>query len=315
MKSFEELYEEFKSDKEILQASKEVVKERKRGNRITLVTCLIVDLIIIMLYIFLNIGITRYTILLYLIPIIFANLIIMIIITIAFSKKQRAFKPIFKEKIIKTMISNFFDSLEYFPNKGMIREIYREGKYESYDNYYSDDYIEARIDDKYYIDMAEVHTEREETYTDSDGDTHTRTYTIFHGLFAKIKIDKSINSNLRITPNSNFSARKDKLEMDSSEFEKKFDVFASNKIIGMQLLTSDIMEEILEFKNKSKDIFDIFINENNIYLRFHCGSMFEVTSLKKGELDRKTLERYYNILKFVYDMANKFIKIINESDI
>ncbi len=82
-------------------------------------------------------------------------------------------------------------------------------------------------------------------------------------------MEKSINSNLRIA--YNYSGYKNKLEMDSSEFEKKFDVFASDKIIGMQILTADIMEEILQFKNKIKEDFDIFINNNVIYLRFHCG--------------------------------------------
>ena len=194
--------------------------------------------------------------------------------------------------------------------------IYNEPKYVgSYNRYSSDDYIEAKIDNKYLIDMAEVCTEREEEHRDSDGTTHTTTYTVFHGLFAKIVIDKSINTDLRITRGSKFSAYKDRLEMDSSEFEKNFNVYTSNKIIGMQLLTADIMEDILEFKNKTKKEFDIFVDQNIVYLRFHCGSMFEVNKIKKGKFDEKSLREYYDILEFVYKLTTKIIKIIDETEI
>ena len=213
------------------------------------------------------------------------------------------------------MINNFFTDLEYSPNKKMPSHIYQEARYERYDNYYSDDYMKAKINEKYIIDMAEVHTEREETRTDSDGDTYTSRETIFHGIFAKIIINKSINSNLRIT--YNYSGYKNRLEMDSSEFEKNFDVFASNKIIGMQLLTADIMEEILEFKNKIKkrEFFDIYIYENNIYLRFNCGPVFEATLGKKGFLNEEKIREYYDILKFIYELSNKIIKIVNDVEI
>ena len=40
--------------------------------------------------------------------------------------------------------------------------------------------------------------------------------------------------------------------MDSQEFEKSFDVTASDKIKAMQLLTSDVMADLIDFKNNSK---------------------------------------------------------------
>ena len=103
--------------------------------------------------------------------------------------------------------------------------------------------------------------------------------------------------------------------MDSSEFEKYFNVYASDKIIGMQILTADIMEDILEFKNLTKQHFDIFINNNNIYLRFHCGSMFEIRTLKSGPIDEQNLKKYYDILNFADNLSRKIIKIINETEL
>lgn len=83
----------------------------------------------------------------------------------------------------------------------------------------------------------------------------------------------------------------------------------------MQLLTADIMETLLDFKNNTKINYDIYINNNNIYIRFHCGEIFEVRSMKKGHYDETTLRKYYDILKFTHDLSNKIINTINETQI
>ena len=314
MKEFEELYKEFEKNSDVLDAEKEVMKERKKSKRISFLLCVIIDIIIVEI---LNkrIGFSNFTFVYYIISIYIIDVLIFFIMAFIFTKKEKNYKPLFKEQIIKKMLNNFFTDLEYYPNRRLSALIYLEGNYEMYDDYYSEDYIEAKIDEKYNVNMAEVHTEKEETYVDSDGNSHTSRETVFHGIFAKIVIDKSINSNLRITYNN--SGYKNKLEMDSSEFEKNFDVFSSNKIIGMQLLTADVMEEILEFKekNKKKGFFDIYIKENIIFLRFNCNSVFEPVLSKNENKKEEGLKNYYDILKFIYEISNKIIKTIHDTEI
>ena len=189
MKSFEELFNEFNNDEEINEIGQEVVNEVKKRKKITLLICLPISALII--YLIYKYQISVFTkgihskmilfpiVMGMVIPTIMVNVIVMVITTSIFSKKQRKFLPVFKEKVIKKMIGNFLDDMEYFPNKKMPSSIYKEGKYESYDNYYSDDYIEAKIDGKYLIDLAEVKTEDERTTTDSDGHTTTERITLF----------------------------------------------------------------------------------------------------------------------------------------
>lgn len=83
----------------------------------------------------------------------------------------------------------------------------------------------------------------------------------------------------------------------------------------MQLLTADIMEILIDFQNKNNIKYDIIINNNIIYLRFHCGNMFEAQSIKKGIFEEESLRKYYNILKFTYELSNKIIEVINETEI
>mgnify|MGYP003294421537 CR=1 FL=1 len=49
-----------------------------------------------------------------------------------------------------------------------------------------------------------------------------------------------------------------KIEGAKQAFEKYFNVYATNKIIGMQLLTADVMEELIDFINNKNFFFFVF---------------------------------------------------------
>lgn len=83
----------------------------------------------------------------------------------------------------------------------------------------------------------------------------------------------------------------------------------------MQLLTADIMQELIDFRNENNIEYDITVINNNIYLRFHCGEMFEVTSLKKGIIEEKAFNKYFNITKFTYNLSKKLINVIEQTEI
>lgn len=195
MKSFEELYNEFNNDEEINKIGQEVVEEVNKRKKVTAILCIIFSAILI--YVLYKYQLSTFTknihsnmaffpaVMMIVIPTMMLNVIILVITTSIYSKKQRQFLPIFKEKVIKKMIDSFLDNMEYFPDKQMPQTIYKEGEYEDYDNYYSDDYIEAKIDGKYLIELAEVTTEEEREERDSDGNTRTVTHTLFSRIVCK----------------------------------------------------------------------------------------------------------------------------------
>lgn len=223
-KSFEELIEKLQNNNldQINKAWKEAKNEKNKANKISITTCIIADVIV--LYFILNsiknfyatINISIINILVFLIIFIIIDVVIFVFISMIFNKKQSNYKQLFKEVIIKELINNFYNNSAYLPTSKMPSTVYDEAKYKEYYNIYnSEDYIEAKIDNKYQINMAEVKTQEEESRTDSDGNTHTTTITKFHGIFSKIVIDKSINSELRIERNNTHLWNKKKLEMDS----------------------------------------------------------------------------------------------------
>lgn len=314
MKKFEDLYNEISVNNELKESWEQAKEEERKVKTVTIPVYIIIT-IILLIVIKKFIGFNIMAILFAGFIIIFVNLMVFMISQL-FRKQTRRYNNVFKKVVIEKLIENFYDNIEYFPNKEMPERIYEEAEYnEDYDEYYSDDYIEAKINKEYDIEMAEVGTVRIETTEDSEGNKKTRTIPIFGGLFAKIVIDKSINSKLEIKQDGSHRFSKDRLEMDSSEFEKYFDVSATNNIIGMQLLTADVMEELIDFENKTNIKYDIVINNNNIYLRFHCGPMFEPEALKKGIIDKKDIQKYFYMLNFTYNLSDKIIKLIKETEI
>ena len=317
MKTFDEIYEELQSsgNSELNNAWQEAKKESEKAKKITIRICSIIDIsAIAIILILLGKGLGAVILFPAIVPILIANLFVVIIVNIIFSKNRNGYNAKYKQIAINKLINNFYDNVEYFPQKPMPEYIYENLNYEYYNIYSSEDYLEAQINNEYSIQMGEVLTQEEETYTDSEGKTETRTITKFHGLFAKIVMNKSIIDELKIMKNGTMFL-KDRLKMDSSEFEKYFDVKASDKIVGMRLLTADVMEELVQFENKTNMKFDIIIKQNELYLRFHSGEMFEAGNIKNGALDKNLIQKYFYMLNFTYNLSNKIINIVKDIQI
>ena len=239
---------------------------------------------------------------------------VMMILIIGMSLNKRKYTPLFKEKAIKPFIKNLDENLEYYPMKGISSVIYRQGEFERYDNYASEDLIQGTLDGKYKVQMGEVHTEEEST--DSEGNTTTS--TIFHGIFGNVDCAKNIGTTLKIRSDKGVFGRlfkgKTRIEMDSQEFEKYFDVYGDNKIITMQILTADVMNTMIEFIESSKIPYELTINQNQIYIRFHTGGVFE-PKLFKNSLDYDMLKKYYDIIDFVFKVTREINEVIEKTDI
>lgn len=314
-KEFNEFFEDINIDKltNIWNLAKaEKVKRRK----VYLTVIGIVDIVLLIAY-FLCIGIhiDMFSIMPMVTLLIFIDVFCYLIIFFVIgNNRNNEYNSLFKTEIVEKLLKNAFSDVDYIPIKEMPREIYKEGEYDGYYNrYYSDDYADVYIDDQYPMKMAEILTQRVETHRDSKGRTHTRTTTIFSGIFAKINMKKSINCQIRIKEDGGFYNRN--INMDSTQFEKYFDVDCSDKVITMQLLTHDIMDMLINFRKILGAPFDILIINNVMYIRLHVGKVFESVINKYFAVDVGTVKRYYNIIDFLDTIAKELIKNIENTEI
>lgn len=311
MKSFNEVYE---------QVHKESFEEleilRKKAKRKLFRSLLIIGIVIVFVVFFFKKANSDYfmsgrqTIFLFY----FSAVIVMISIIVITAISKTKYTPTFKEKVIGPFIKNIDKNLQYKPNEGISSVIYRMGEFEGYDNYYTEDLIIGKLDEKYSFQMAEVRTEEEST--DSDGDTHT--YTVFHGLFGNVECAKNIETTFKVRSDKGVLGKmfkgKTKVEMDSQEFEKYFDVYGDNKIIVMQILTSEVMSTMIDFIQQSKIKYELTINKDQMYIRFHTGGVFE-PSLFKNSLDYSMLKKYYDIIDFVFKVTREINSVIEKVEI
>lgn len=305
MKNFNEIYEAIcKGDTaNIEEEHKKYLKMQKR-------TALMIVCIFIL---FLSVPILPILNLAQFIPLSIIGIIALIII-VTITCQKNAYTKIYKENIILPLIQNYDSNLKYDPNRSIQRTTYNAAEFESYDNFYSNDYIYGNLDGIIPIELGDVHTEVE--HTDSDGNT---TYsTVFRGLFSSIQLPQNLEATIKIHSDKGKFGRlfsgKDRVEMDSQEFEKHFDVFSNNKILAMRILTSDIMNYMISFKAENKVRFEITIKNNLIYVRIHCDDMFEPTS-KKSAFDFDTLHKYYKFLNFICEINKKIYTTISNKDL
>lgn len=234
------------------------------------------------------------------------------------NSKVVKYKNDFKTKVIKALLDSFGENLSYYPNQGINSSSYLDAEFEKYDKYSSEDLIQGILKNNCNFSMAEIST----VYTTKDSNDNEITQELFCGILSKVETPKPFNACLYLRKDikdKNLISRafniklpfdKLRVKLDSQEFEKIFDVYCSDKIIAMQLLTADIMELLVEFEKEMNMEYELTLKNNLIYIRFMSGEMFETANIMKYSLDKATLYKYYRMLDFTISLTNKLIKLI-----
>ena len=232
------------------------------------------------------------------------------------------YKDNFKTKVVKALLDSFEENISYFPYHGISSSSYIDAEFEMFDRYRSEDLMQGVLKNNCNFSMSEILTEYETT--DEDGNSYY--HTLFCGMMSKVETPKPFNACLYLRKdrkdknilNRAFKAKlpfdKLRVELDSQEFEKMFDVYCSDKIIAMQLLTADIMQLLIEFQEEMNMEYEITIKNNLIYIRFMSGEMFETANVMKFSLDKSTLYKYYRMLNFIFTLTDELIKLIKDTE-
>ena len=236
-----------------------------------------------------------------------------IIITTAInSKDTKRFIEIYKKIVILDSLEKVFKNITYLPNEEMdYYKIANTNMMYMGDYYHSNDYIKGEYKN---INFELADVEIEDEYTDSDGDTHR--ITIFQGQWFIFDFNKSFKSDIQVCEktfgnakrkNKKYESKFKKVELESLEFNKKFNVYAKEEIEAYYILTPNMMERILNVNEKIKgDLLFCFI-----YNKLHIGlynnrDLFEPNIHKKINLERDTLKTMeeLNIITNFIDLMN-----------
>lgn len=247
------------------------------------------------------------------------SVIIGLIINIGPSKK---YKKAYKEYFVKKSLENIFTDLKYLPAQGISRSVIANtGMMDMGDVYSSNDYIEGKYKNINFI-QSDVHIEEEHTTTDSDGNTHTYYVTIFMGRWMIFDFNKEFKANVQVCEkgfgNNRFysKVKYEKIKMESTDFNKKFMVYAQNAHDAFYILTPSLMEKIqkLEERNKGKILLCFINNQLHVGLydekdSFEPSSCFkkidEAKELLKTSTDIEQITMFVDELNLDNDLFKK----------
>lgn len=129
--------------------------------------------------------------------------------------------------------------------------------FEPYTEYNSNDYTSGLLEGKTPFQMSDLHT----LYVTRDENGKPTKTTTFKGLFSVSELTQFIPNKIQIRLDKKILGKEmtdvNKINMDSQEFEKYFNVFCNNKLLTMQIITSDLMDYILSFKKANNIKFEI----------------------------------------------------------
>lgn len=230
-------------------------------------------------------------------------------------KIQNKNRNIYETVIIPTLVNGVEENLIYnkkIENKAKnVEKRYLLSGFEEkkYDKFYCEDFVIGQLNNEIPFEMVDIDVKRR---MENQPDEYEEA---FKGIFAVSQVNKDVCEEIKISPDKFkiFDSR-NRMQIDSSLFEEKFDIYSTDRMAVARIFTVDLMEEMIEFYEKYKIDFEITIKKNIVFLRFFTGNMFEYKNLRMMA-NKRQLFLYYNVLKLVIDVTKGISSVINEMEI
>lgn len=182
---------------------------------------------------------------------------------IAFAVIGRGYKAEFKQRIISKVIRFLEPGLEYNPKGCIDKQTFKASAlfHQHIDRYRGEDLVRGTVG-KTQVAFSELHAEYKTTTRNSKGHTQTHWHTIFKGLFFVADFNKHFQGQTVVLPDTaeklfgGFGkmlqswnvARADLIRLEDPEFEQEFVVYGSDQIEARYILSTSLMQRILDFK-------------------------------------------------------------------
>lgn len=297
MKSFEEIYANVCSN------SKDRLKEvKQKNNKFLLMVALIAIILNLCIYIFSE---EKYM----------ATLTISLsacLIIFLIANASKIYRKAYKTCVIDSLVKEYNEKLHFDQAIGIPRMEYKISHFDdNVDDYFSEDRIYGRLRSGEPIQLAEVATYDIKEYTDAEGNKKEERTETFRGMYGVVRLEKNLLSEIKIA--TNFNVKKfnnNRIEVDSAEFEKYYDLFTKDKVTAMRIFTADLIEKYIDIINVSNRPFELKIEDNLVFFRFRCGQMFEPPVFSDG-LSENLIRKYYKMIFYPMEVIEKTVENIN----
>ena len=225
-------------------------------------------------------------------------LLFLIIVFLGIVINNTLYRNKYKEEIIGRFVKKYEPNLRYLPKGRVVtkNDYYMSGFDKHWNELECEDGIQGKLEDGSIFRLSQITViNRLKTYVNGY-EEQTEKQTIFKGTFAVIELSKPINNIIELIGNARRNRfNKDRIEVDSEEFEKEYDLMAEDRIHALRIFTPDIIERLIGVKYRTKADFRVKIVDSRIFIRINNGDIFEPISYE-GKITPKVFMEYYNTL-------------------
>lgn len=283
---------------DVENARKAYLDKKARVQKKAILIAAGIEVVLILIVVLVNVGsfrrvfaafhdFTPILIMPLLIAILFLALIPVIVIAIITSVSTNDelvhYKKAYKGYFVERELAKKFLSIKYSHSAGLDKSILEStGMINTGDRYSSNDLTMGKYKN---VNFAQADVHIEEEYEDNDGDTHYR--TIFRGRFMIFEFPKKFNSKMMLSHHNEPISAMNRIETESTEFNKAFLVYAEDGMEAFYILTPDFMERVQELGRSHNDQVSIYFAENKMVVGINDGDDIFEPPNPKIPLDEK----------------------------
>jgi len=229
---------------------------------------------------------------------------------IGYFPAAKRYKNEFKDTVFTKILYAVNPALAYNKSGFISKENFYESKIftERADRYSGEDFISGMMD-KTQIEFSELHTQ-ERRVTSNGKTTQVHYVTFFKGFFMIADFHKNFHGQTIVLPDTaeklfgflgkklqNWNFTRDELvTLENPEFEKEFVVYSNDQVEARYILSTTMVERILELKRKyNTSVYLSFINSKVFVALQHNKNLFE-PEFKQSITNSDYIRTFYNEL-------------------
>lgn len=137
-------------------------------------------------------------------------------------------------------------------------------------------------------------------------------YSIFRGLFFRAKFNKFtkfvtvIQPNImRVNVSSINHGKKQLVKLEDSKFDKYFRVYSENQVNARYILSTNLMEKLVDFRQKAhKNIYVSFVDDTIYFAIEYPDGLFEA-NLYRSMLSFAPLQEYFEAIQLMLGLVKE----------
>jgi hypothetical protein len=230
------------------------------------------------------------------------------------NKIIKPYRKNFKQKILLQIFQGMIGPCKFTMEQYISEADFNESRIsnQSYNRYHGEDFLEGE-----FLGQKFKFSELYVTEVKKNG-KNTSTYIRFKGLFFIFKLPKDTKQNTLILKDDEEGflgkmlgrtlqkavSRKgyELVQLESISFEKEFCVYSNDQIKTRVLLKPSVLENLVQFKKKYKDIVEISIRGEHLYLAVHSSKNHFEPNITKESINMSEIREIYDLFLLTRDL-------------